>query len=91
MNLEIKENAALNDAQDLKTVVAHLRAATEELSSIMNRIVNSDLSLEWADVVKGNWTNFANKNMEAVFSSLTNGADSLETAVRAAIGYSKES
>ena len=91
MELEIKEGAALNDAQDLKTVVSHLRAATEELSNIMKQIVTSNLSLDWADVVKGNWDNFANTNMEEVFSSITNGASSLEAAVKAAIEYSTES
>ncbi len=91
MQLELKEGAAVQDAQDLKAVVSRLRVAVDELSSIMKQIVNSDLSLEWADVIKENWDRFAETNMEDVFRSITSGAESLENAVKEIMGYNTES
>lgn len=87
--ITVQEGRSYEDAQDLKAIVTRARADAEDLLEKVKKIVNSDLSLDWADEELENWKKFAETDMEQVFASVTSGAQSLESAIEEALKYSK--
>lgn len=85
--IEVKTDAALSDAQEIKQIVKDLQNKTQELNDIMNSIVNSQLSLDWADDTLAAWNARSMEEIEQSFASMNAGAASIEDAI---VQYSEQ-
>ena len=94
MNLEIRPGAALDDAQEIDNIVGRMKAAMEELNTIiLNNMgpVGSEMpiSTDWAGNLLSEWTNYYSTDIPATMDAMQLSASNLRRAVEGAVHYSQ--
>ncbi len=87
MNLQINPGAALDDAQQIDSIVTSIQESMAELDAAMKA---DTTEAEWADKVKSNWNNYYNADVANGMNDMKLSATNLRTAVQQAMDYSME-
>ena len=87
MNLQINPGAALDDAQQIDSIVTSIQESMAELDAAMKA---DTTAAEWADKVKSNWNNYYNADVANGMNDMKLSATNLRTAVQQAMDYSME-
>ena len=106
MNLQINPGAALDDAQQIDSIVTSIQESMAELDAAMkaerdfedgkcfselDAAMKADTTeAEWADKVKSNWNNYYNADVANGMNDMKLSATNLRTAVQQAMDYSME-
>ena len=90
MNVTIKTEQALSDAQDIVAIITNIKESLESLNDNINKNIPDVLKTDWADQLKTNWSSYYSNDIPVVMEEMKQSAINIEKTAEAMIAYSKE-
>lgn len=90
LNLTIKPDAAIDDAQKINEIVGIIDESMRELDEVINTIIPDKLETVWSVNLKRNWNHFYAGTIKESMQAMRFSAENLKRAVDAAIEYGKQ-
>lgn len=90
MNVDIKTEAALSDAQDIVAIITNIKESLESLNDNINRNIPDVLKTDWADQLKANWSSYYSNDIPAVMEEMKQSAINIEKTAETMLAYSTE-
>lgn len=90
MKLTINTEAALEDAAQIDSIVNDIAKNMSELNKVITDNIPDRIDTEWSRIVRDNWENYYNKDVDEAMADMKLSATNLRLAVDEAIKYSQE-
>jgi len=88
MQLTIKPGAALEDAQQINSIVENIQRDMDELEKTIKSIIPERVRLDWADRLRANWEKYYTNEVPAAIADMKLSAYNLKKAVDDSVTYS---
>lgn len=89
MKFEIAEGVALDSVSQIEKIVTDFNADMDTLNNILTHQIDEGIQTDWAQLVKSNWTQYYNNDIENTKSEMLASAKNLENAVTAWKQYNR--
>ena len=90
MNVSIKTDQALNDAQEIVTIITNIKESLESLNDNINKNIPDVLKTEWADQLKSKWSTYYSNDIPTVMDEMNQSAINIQKTAETMIAYSRE-
>lgn len=91
MNVTINPGAALDDAQEIESIVSKMKVSMEDLDkNISSAIEVGIVNVKWAETLLDNWRVYKESDVPEAMNQMLLSAANLKKAVDAVIAYSNE-
>lgn len=88
MELDIKENASLNDASEIDEIVSKLESAMGDLANVIRGTIPDRVQTVWSLNLKDEWDKYYTADIPEVMEEMKQSATNLRKAVEASKTYS---
>ena len=90
MNVSIKTDQALNDAQEIVSIINNIKDSLETLNDNINKNIPDVLRTDWADQLKSNWSTYYSNDIPTTMDEMNQSAINIQKTAEAMIAYSRE-
>lgn len=88
-SIRINPNAALDDAQQIDTIIEDIDKEMNELDRVIKNTIPDGIRTDWSEKVRQDWQSYYNESIPEAMAAMKVSATNLRLAVDKAIQYSK--